>query len=129
MGIIGNFDGSTSSRFMTGEEAERDGISKYRLLQSSTQRGLSCYPLFLSVLPTDELEVPWPLTGLSVGWGSISCDLRLLGGLPSPWTTFHRLSLSITMTALCKRCTVGSGLKGFYKLEHTQGSPYIVGGT
>lgn len=84
MRIIGNFDGSTSSRFMTGEEADRDGIGKYHLLQSSTQRGLSCYPLFLSVLPTDELEVPWPLTDLSVGWGSISCDLRLLGGLPSP---------------------------------------------
>lgn len=56
MRIIGNFDGSTSSRFMTGEEAERDGIGKYHLLQSSTQRGLSCYPLFYLCYPQMSLR-------------------------------------------------------------------------
>lgn len=68
MRIIDNFDGSTVSRFMTGGEADRDGIGKYRPLQSSTQRGLSCYPSVLSVLPTDELGVLWQLTGICAGW-------------------------------------------------------------
>lgn len=114
MRIIDNFDGSTVSKFMTGEEADRDGIGKYHLLQPSTQRGLSCYPLVLSVLPTDELEVLWQLAGICVGWDFVSCDLRLfVGCLPSPdhlyrIEPFHH---SDGIVALSKRSTTGSAFK------------------